>query len=148
MDIVSSPKVGRSLPKKPSCLLWEDPVCEKHIPKPVPNGTKFSPGMLIPLHDSMPSFMNFRWVLDLPEFKNQVSQRFAGNQQCHGVWISFPSLAWDLEIHPQGNILDFSTNLSALEHVLVVQIWIMHIKCLETQLMHKNAKRTRNNSKI
>ena len=30
--------------------------------------------MLIPLHDSMPSFKNFRRVLDLLEFKNQVSQ--------------------------------------------------------------------------
>ena len=31
-------------------------------------------GMLMPLHDSMPSFMNFRRALDLLEFKNQVSQ--------------------------------------------------------------------------
>ena len=31
-------------------------------------------GMLMPVHDSMPSFMNFRRVLDLLEFKNQVSQ--------------------------------------------------------------------------
>jgi len=31
-------------------------------------------GMLMLLHDSMPSFMNFRRVLDLLEFKNQVSQ--------------------------------------------------------------------------
>ena len=30
--------------------------------------------MLMLLHDSMPSFMNFRQVLDLLEFKNQVSQ--------------------------------------------------------------------------
>ena len=29
-------------------------------------------GMLIPLHDSMPSFMNFRRVLALLEFKNQA----------------------------------------------------------------------------
>ena len=29
--------------RKPSCLLWEDLVCEKHIPKPAPNGTKFVP---------------------------------------------------------------------------------------------------------
>ena len=34
----------------------------------------------VPLHYSMPSFMNFRWVLDLLEIKNKVSQRFAGNQ--------------------------------------------------------------------
>ena len=32
-------------------------------------------GMLMPLHDSMPSFMNFRRVLDLLEFKNQESGR-------------------------------------------------------------------------
>ena len=42
-------------------------------------------GMLMPFHDSMPSFMNFRRVLDLLEFKNQASQCFAGNQRCHGV---------------------------------------------------------------
>ena len=59
-------------------------------------------GMLMLLHDSMPSFMNFRRVLDLLEFKNQASQCFAGNQRrCPGVWNSFPFLAWDLEIHPR-----------------------------------------------
>ena len=42
-------------------------------------------GMLMPLHGSMASFMNFRRVLDLLEFKNKVSQRFADNQQCPSV---------------------------------------------------------------
>ena len=37
-------------------------------------GQKIYHGMLMPLHDSMSSFMNFRRVLDLLEFKNQVSQ--------------------------------------------------------------------------
>src|SRR5215216_5160359 len=37
-------------------------------------GQKFYHGMLMPLHDSMPSFMNFRRALDLLELKNQVSQ--------------------------------------------------------------------------
>src|SRR3990170_7363378 len=32
--------------------------------------------MLLLLHNSMPSFMNFRRVLDLIEFKNQASQCF------------------------------------------------------------------------
>ena len=72
-DIVLSPKVARSL-LKPSRLLFEALVCEKLIPKPAPNGKKINHGMLMPLHDSMPSFMNFRRVLDLVEFKNQVSQ--------------------------------------------------------------------------
>ena len=47
-------------------------------------------GMLIPLHDSMPCFMNFRQVLDLLQFKNQASQCFAGNQWCPVVWIFIP----------------------------------------------------------
>ena len=42
-------------------------------------------GMLMPLHDSIPSFMNFRRVLDLLEFKNQASQCTAGNQRRPGV---------------------------------------------------------------
>ena len=37
-------------------------------------GQKNYHGMLMPLHDSMPSFMNFRRVLDLLEFKSHVSQ--------------------------------------------------------------------------
>ena len=48
-------------------------------------GHIFEHDMLMPLHDSMPSFMNFKQVLDLLEFKNQASQRFAGNQQWPGV---------------------------------------------------------------
>src|SRR4051812_32257758 len=41
--------------------------------------------MFMPLHDSMPSFMNFRLVLDLLEYKNQASQCFARNQRCPRV---------------------------------------------------------------
>ena len=61
-------------------------------------------GMLMPLHDSMPSFMNFRRVLDLPEFKNQTSQCFDGNQWCPGVSNAFPFLACDLSMHPRTHI--------------------------------------------
>ena len=71
--VVSSPKVACSLPKT-SCLLSEALVCEKLIPKPAPNGTKNLPRHVDAAHDSMPSFMNFRRVLDLLEFKNHVSQ--------------------------------------------------------------------------
>ena len=41
---------------------------------------------------------------------------------------------------PQGHRFVFSTNLYALEHVHVVQILIMHINALKTQLMHKNVQ--------
>ena len=65
-------------------------------------------GMLMPLHDSMPSFMNFRWVLNLLEFKNQASQCFFSNQWCPGVWNSFPFLVWDLSMHPRTQICFFN----------------------------------------
>ena len=61
-------------------------------------------GMLMPLHDSMPSFMNFIRVLDLLEFKNLASQCFVGIQRCPGVWNSFSFLAWDLSMHPRTQI--------------------------------------------
>ena len=63
------------------------------------------------------------------------------------VWISFPFLAWDLEIHPRPHMW-FWTNFCALEHVFLVQIWIMHIKCPEIQLMYKKGQTNPNNSKI
>ena len=62
----------------------------------------------VPLHDTMPSFMNFRRVLDLPKFKILVSQRFVGNQQCLGVSNSFPFLAWELSMHPRTHIWFFN----------------------------------------
>ena len=67
-------------------------------------GQKIYHGMLMPLHDSMPTFMNFRRVFDLLEFKNQASQCFAGNQRCPSVWNSFPYLACDLSMHPRTQI--------------------------------------------
>ena len=39
--------------------------------------TKNATPCRVPFHDSMPSFMNFRRVLDLLEFENQASQCFA-----------------------------------------------------------------------
>ena len=63
-------------------------------------GQKHYHAVLMPLDDSKPSFMNFRQVLDILEFKNQACQYFAGNERCPGVWNSFPFLPWDLSMHP------------------------------------------------
>ena len=51
--------------------LWFVRIIYPNLPQ---MGQKLYHGMLMPLHDSMPSFMNSRRVLDLLEFKNQVSQ--------------------------------------------------------------------------
>ena len=70
---------------------------------------------------------------------------FAAEWPWQGIWHSFPFLAWDLSTLPRTQIW-FSTNLYALEHVHVVQIWIMHINALKTQLMHKNVQTNPKNS--
>ena len=62
--------------------LWFVRILYPNLPQ---MGQIFYHDMLMPLHDTMPSFMNFRRVLDLLEFKNQASQHFADNQQCPGV---------------------------------------------------------------
>ena len=49
----------------------------------------FYPSMLMLFHDSMPSFMNFRRILDLLELQKQVPQRLV---ESHGVVV--------FEIHP------------------------------------------------
>ena len=64
------------------CVLYRNhhACCEKlwFVRSIYPNlpemGQKIYHTMLVPLHDRMPSFMNFRRVLDLLEFKNQASQ--------------------------------------------------------------------------
>ena len=78
-------------------------------------------GMLMPLHDSMPSFMNFRRVLYLLEFKYQVSHCLRPSD---GGWMfDIHSHFWHgTQACTQGHIFHFSTSLYALEHLHVVQI--------------------------
>jgi len=66
-------KVTRSLSELRT-FFREAPVCKKLIPKLVPIRPIFYHNMVVPWHDTMPSFMIFRRVLDLQEFQNQVSQ--------------------------------------------------------------------------
>ena len=55
-------------------------------------GQKFYHDMLMPLHDNMPSFMNFRQALDLLESKNQVYI-----SQC--LWPSDGGRVFDIHPH-------------------------------------------------
>ena len=125
MDIVSSPKVGHSLPKTIMLVVRRSGI----YPNLPQMGQNLYHGMLMALHDSMPSFMNFRRVLDLVEFKNQASQYFAGNQRSPVFEIQ-SNFLHRTKACIQGHRFEFSTNLYALEHVHVVQISIMHIKCI------------------
>ena len=94
--------------RKPSCLLWDAPLCEKHIPKPAPKWDKHFTTACWCRSIIACQVSWFRRVFGLLEFKNQASQCFAGNQRCHGVWNLFPFLAWDLSMHPRSQIWFFN----------------------------------------
>ena len=83
-------------------------------------------GMLMPLHDSVPSFMNFRRVSDLLEFKNQIFSIFAGEWRWQGVWNSFPFLAWDLSMQPRTHIWFFKQFLCTGECVCSSNLIFAH----------------------
>ena len=80
-------------------------------------GQNFYHGMLMLLHDSMPSFMNFRQVLDLLELQKQVPQHLP---ESHGAVV--------FKIHPHFlhrtlirlrriyNFLLFHANIIRLSH--------------------------------
>ena len=73
MDIISYRKVNVPYLNHRACCekLWFVRSISPNLPQ---MGQKIYHGMLMPLQDSMPSFMNFRRALDLLEFKNQVYQ--------------------------------------------------------------------------
>ena len=83
--------------------------------------------------------MNCRRVLDLVEFKNKVSQRFAGKQQCLGVWNSFPFLACDLSMHPGTQIWFFDQFICTGACACSSNFNYAH-KCIKTHLMHKKVQ--------
>ena len=57
------------------------------------------------------------------------------------ISLKIPSNLLHIEItRTQVHTYDFSNNFGALEHVIVVQIWIMHIKCPKTQVMYKKGE--------
>ena len=66
-------------------------------------GQIFYHDMLMPLHDSMPNFMNFRRVLDLLEFKTKYLN-VCGRVTVAGCLVAFPFLAWDLSMQPRTHI--------------------------------------------
>ena len=69
------PKAGTYVPYRNHQACCEKLWCVRILYPNLPQmGQKNYHGMLMPLHDSMPSFMNFRRVLDLLEFEHQVSQ--------------------------------------------------------------------------
>ena len=105
-------------------------------------GQFFYHNMLVSWNDTMPSFMIFRRVVNSQKFKKPVSQCYQPSHDAH-MFEFHTHLLHGTYKFTQGHTCDISNNFGALEPVLVVRIGIIHIKCPETQLMYKKAKRTR-----
>ena len=94
-------------------------------------GQIFYHGMLMPLHDNMPSFMNFRWALDLLEFKNQVYISQCLRRVMVAGCLTFIPISCMGPKHASKDTDLIFQPIYMHWSMHVVQIWIMHIKCIE-----------------
>ena len=120
MYVVSHTEVTRSL-SEPRGFLREARDCKKLKPMLVPIRPKNYRSMLVHCHETMPSFMIFRRVLELEELKNQVSQSFRPSHNAQMCEIHSHFFLGTKKF-TQGHTCDFSNDFGALEPVLVVQI--------------------------
>ena len=131
---------GDTLPLGTTSLLEGSSGLQEAYTKASPNSAKkIYHGVLVPCHDTMPSFIIFGHVLELQELKNQVTQSFRPSHDAQ-MFEFHSHLLHGSTKFTQGHTCSFSNNFGALEPVLVVQISIMHIKCPETQLMYKKGQ--------
>ena len=99
-------------------MLWFVRSLYQNLPQ---MGQNVYHNMLVPFHDSIPSFMNFRRVWDLLEFQNQVSERLRPSHDAELFEIQ-SNFLHGTEACTHGHIYDFTAHFGALEHVHVVQI--------------------------
>ena len=101
----------------------------------------------VPCHETMPSFMFLGDFFIYWDLKTEILIVSGGRQVCN----SFSFLKRDLNMHPMTHVR-FPTHFASLEHVVVVQIWIMdYIKCVENLVIsniYTMAKRTLNSFKF
>jgi hypothetical protein len=109
-------------------LIYERCVSRLSSNKPI-----FLPRHLVPCHHIKQGFMYFWSFLNFLEFKSHGTQCLCPSRDTNMSEKFFQFTAQD--INTQGHKYDFSTNDGLLLHVHVVQIWIMAIIWLESQLM-------------
>ena len=101
-------------------------VCEKLIRTPAPNGTIFLPRHVAAIPWYHVKFHEFQMSFRFTRILKPCISMLAAERQCQGVWHSFSFRACDQACN-QGHTFDFSACFYGLEHVHVVQFWIMHI---------------------
>ena len=133
--VVSHTEVTRSL-SEPGAFLREAPVCKKLTPKLVP----IRPKKILQLVGAMSwhhaKLHDFQACFGFTGIKKPSFSIFPAEPRCTDVWITFTFLAWYLEIHPRTHMWLFN-QVWCTAACAWVQISIMHINALKTQLMHK-----------
>ena len=113
---------GDTFPLGTTSLLEGSSGLQEAYTKACPNSAKKNyRSMLVPCHETMPSFMIFRRVLELQELKHQVSQSFRRSHDAQ-MFEFHSHLLHGTKKFTQGHTCNFSNNFGAPEPVLVVQI--------------------------
>ena len=111
---------GDTFPLGTTSLLEGSSGLQVVYTKACSNSAKKYRNMLVSCHDTMPSFMIFRRVLDLQELRNQVSKSFQPSHDAQMFEFHFHFLHGTYKF-TQGHTCDFSNNFGVLEPMLVVQ---------------------------
>ena len=100
-------KVTRSLPE-PRAFLREAPICKMLVPKFVPIRPIFLPkhGSTMTWHHT--KFHDFQACFGFTRIKKASFSMFPTQPRRPEFWISFPFLAWNLEIYPRTHMWFFN----------------------------------------
>ena len=105
--VVSHTEVTRSL-TEPRAFLREAPVCKKLTPKLVPIRPKKLPQHVGAMSWHHAKFHDFQVCFGFTWIKKPSFSIFPAETRCRDVWISFPFLAWDIEIHQRTHMWFFN----------------------------------------
>ena len=110
---------GDTFLSDPRAFLREAPVCKKLIPKRVLIRPKNLPHHVGAMSWHHAKFHDFQACFGFTGIKKQSFSMFPAEPRHPDVWILFPFLHGTYKF-TQRHTYDFSTNLGALEHMLVV----------------------------
>ena len=105
--VVSHMEVTRSL-SEPRAFLRDAPVCKKLTPKLVPIRPKKLTQHVGAMSWHHAKFHDFQVCSGFTWIKKPSFSIFPAEPRCPDVWISFPFLAWNLEIYPRTHMWFFN----------------------------------------
>ena len=130
---------GDTFPLGTTSLLEGISGLQEASTKACPNSAKIVPQHVGAMSWQHAKFHDFQACFGFTAVKKPSFSIFPAEPRCTDVWIAFTFLAWYLEIHPRTHMWVFN-QVWCTGACAWVQIWIMHIKWKDTQLMYKNSQ--------